>query len=195
MNHSDELQPRLVRHPSALSSAASKSPSAQSLSLEHRGNAALSKWTGFVDDTREEQTANVEGMRRPTAKKVNKTLRRWQKRAMYGEPQRARGLPIDSKFKAWYIEQRDRHRVELPEPVLALITEEAVKVLHVIRERYEKVLGPDDDLVAKTDARLKELANKVEFEAVQKEALRDPHPLRTALSRRASLLLPEKGTN
>lgn len=111
------------------------------------------KWTLIVEEKRSSfKKSDVDGK-----------LRKWQQRAMYGQEGRGGGLELSESFKAWYVAQRDRHRVELPEPVQAVIAEEATAILKLVKERYMRVLGPEDELVIKTERRLQELRNRVEI--------------------------------
>ncbi len=111
------------------------------------------KWTQIVEE------------RKGSFKKsdVDGKLKKWQQRAMYGQESRGGGLELSESFKAWYVAQRDRHRVELPEPVQAVIAEEATTILTLVKERYMRVLGPHDELVIKAERRLQEIRNRVDI--------------------------------
>jgi len=88
------------------------------------------------------------------AEAARKTLIRMQQKALYGQAERAQGLEIDEDFGDWALEQKDRLRVELPEPLQDVITQEAVEILLSMRIRYSKVLGADDELVKLTQERI-----------------------------------------
>ncbi|GBG32179.1 Hypothetical Protein FCC1311_084042 [Hondaea fermentalgiana] len=127
---------------------------------ETKAEMILKKWLG-VPTKAAESSGKVNGddaidsMNHSIGKpsRVNKTIRKWQKRAMYGKVERATGLQIDEDYKTWYIDQRDRFRVQLPEALRSAVAEEALAILKPMCARYEKLLGPDDELVQQANLR------------------------------------------
>lgn len=118
-----------------------------------------------MKEVTEEKTAGGDSdgeLPKPMAAKLNKNMRRWQKRAMYGKPERATGLEVDNDYKNWYIDQRDLFRVQLPEPIISTLVSEAVQIVAEMRSKYVRVLGPQDELVYQADARIEDLQGTVE---------------------------------
>lgn len=134
-----------------------------STGLTEKTDMILKKWLGIrttpPDPSDQNADSNTNGSPKP--EKVNKTIRKWQKRAMYGKAERASSLNIDEEYKSWYIDQRDRFRVQLPEAIQASLAEEVLQTLKPLQLRYEKLLGPDDELVSQAEARIREIEQQL----------------------------------
>lgn len=85
----------------------------------------------------------------------------WKKKNILyaGNPERAKTIPIDDTYRTWYVDQRDLMRVQLPEPILCSLADEAVGLMHLLSKRYDKVLTPSHELSQGAVLRIEQLNN------------------------------------